>query len=81
MAAFGNPAIAIVSIVFGSVIVIVALIAWVVVSLIKRSGRGSGDRMTNAEMQLVQEIHASLAEMEKRIDSLETILLGHGKGK
>ncbi|MCP4640701.1 MAG: hypothetical protein GY851_09725 [bacterium] len=49
------------------------------------SGRSRANEATVAEAHLIQEIHGSLARMEARVDSLETILLeadeGNAKGR
>ena len=53
----------------------VMLLLWIFRAL----GGRSKATMSREEMGLVQEIHVSLAEMERRIEALETILLEHFK--
>jgi len=64
---------------------LVALVIAVPVAILVRIGRAIGGRSkgtTGQEgMELVREIHAGLAAMERRIESLETILLDRRKVK
>ena len=66
---------------FSLLLIVLAIPALMLLGLIflfasrrKSSGRDSGDE-TEGERRLVQRIHADLGEMEKRIESLETILI------
>ena len=62
-----------VSIVFGSIVALAALICGTVLIILKaRKGcQGAGD---GEETRIIQEIYQSLERMEERIESLETIL-------
>ena len=60
---------AILALAFVAMLVLVLLF----LSLRKSSRSGSGGE-TEGERQLVQKIHANLERMEKRIESLETIM-------
>ncbi|MFP4380348.1 MAG: envelope stress response membrane protein PspB [Candidatus Sumerlaeia bacterium] len=56
---------------------IIALILWFILSLVNGGRKDSA--VTNHEHQIVQEIHAGLEKMEKRVETLETILLDRAK--
>ena len=66
----------IVSIVFGSIVALAALICGTVLIVLKTRSRnnatGAGDR---DEAKIIQEIYQGLDRMEARIESLETILM------
>jgi phage shock protein B len=68
---FGFVALVVIVIVLGVIAVV-----WLVV---RASTRSSGAGLNKDEMRMVQEIHLGLKEMEKRVESLETILLGSMK--
>ena len=64
---------------FGSIVLIVALIAGAII-MIARLAFGGGlsrdaQRLQAEEARMVQEIHRGLAKMEERIEALETLLL------
>ena len=62
-------------IVEGALVLILAGIAAIVVALGIRLFKGSGDRATKAEdARVIQEIYQGLTRLEKRIETLETIL-------
>lgn len=65
----------IVSIVFGSIVALAALICGTILIVLKTRSRnnttGAGDR---DEAKIMQEIYQGLGRMEERIESLETIL-------
>ncbi len=69
-------------IVFGSIIVLVSIIAGTILALMKmRHGgvsRKSRQRF-DEETRMVQEIYHGLTPMEKRVEALETILMGKEK--
>lgn len=71
----------IVAIVFGSVVTIAGLICGTVLVIIRmrNSGLSSSSRTASKdEAMMIQEIYQGLERMEKRIESLETILMdGH----
>jgi phage shock protein B len=69
----------IVMIVFGSILVGLAIIAWAIVRLITG---GRGERSGNAEeSKMIQELYQGLSRMERRVETLETLLLEReGKG-
>jgi phage shock protein B len=55
---------------------LVVLLPVLIVSMVLRAkGKSSKGAMNQEELRLVQQIHASLADMERRIEALETILL------
>lgn len=59
----------------GALLLILAGIAAIVVALGIRLFKGAGDRATKADdARVIQEIYQGLNRMEKRIDTLETIL-------
>lgn len=68
----------IVAIVFGGIVAILAIIPCTILIAIKLfrggvSGRGREDQAE--ETRMIQEIYQGLSRMEKRVESLETILL------
>ena len=66
----------IVAIVFGSLLALVALICGTVLIIIKtRNSRITGGTSQSEEAMIIQEIYQGLNKMEKRIESLETILM------
>jgi phage shock protein B len=59
----------------GALLLILAGAAAIVVTLGVRLFKGAGDRATKSEdAQIIQEIYQGLNRLEKRIESLETIL-------
>ncbi|MBI1320322.1 MAG: hypothetical protein GC168_15450 [Candidatus Hydrogenedens sp.] len=62
----------IVLIVFGSIAFIVGVIAFAIVTVVNGGKRGS---LSNEESQLMQELYHGFTEMERRVESLETLLL------
>lgn len=65
----------VVSIVFGSIVALAALICGTVLIIFKiRSTRGPQGAGDHEEAKVIQEIYQGLTKMEQRIDSLETIL-------
>ena len=65
----------IVAIVFGSIVLALAIIPLAILLAIKfiRGGQSAGDQAEEAKM--IQEIYTSLSRMEERVEALETILL------
>lgn len=63
----------VVSIVFGSLIALATLICGTVLVLLKTRSRPRGG--DSEEAQTIQDIYQGLERMEKRIESLETILM------
>jgi len=69
----------IVAIVFGSLVLIPAVIGGTIVMSIKLL-RGGGSRKDQAEdSKIIQEIYQGLSRMEERVEALETILLDRKK--
>lgn len=70
----------IVSIVFGSIVALAALICGTILIVLKTRSRhqatGAGDQ---DETKTIQEIYQGLGRMEERIESLETILMDKEK--
>ena len=65
----------VVAIVFGSLVALATLICGTILVIFKnRSGRGAGGATDSEEARLIQEIYQGMEKLEKRIDSLETIL-------
>jgi phage shock protein B len=70
----------IVAIVFGSFVLIPAVIGGTIVISIKLL-RGGATRKDQAEdSKIIQEIYQGLGRMEERVETLETILLDRDKG-
>jgi len=66
----------IVAIVFGSFLALASLICGTVLMVIKtRSSRIMQGTSSSEEAEIIQEIYRGLDKMEKRIESLETILM------
>jgi phage shock protein B len=69
----------IVAIVFGSLVLIPAVIGGTIVLSI-RFLKGGGSRKDQAEdSKIIQEIYKGLSRMEERVEALETILLDRDK--
>ena len=77
-ASFGVPLIvfSFVALIVIAVVLGVVAIVWLIVRGISGS---KGTTLNKDDMRMVQEIHLGLKEMEKRVESLETILLGSMK--
>ncbi len=59
----------------GALVLILAGVAAVVIALGVKLFKGTGDRDTKAEdARVIQEIYQGLTRLEKRIETLETIL-------
>ena len=74
--------VAIVGIVFGSIIIILAIIPVTILLIIRlfKGGISRTDRKKQAEeARMIQEIYQGLSRMEERVETLETILLDREK--
>jgi phage shock protein B len=71
----------IVVIVFGSILLALAIIPGSILLAIKffRGGQSAGDQAE--ETKLIQEIYKGLSRMEERVEALETILFDQEKQK
>ena len=70
----------IVAMVFGSLLALAALICGTILMIIKtRNSRITGGKSQAEEAMVIQEIYQGLNKMEKRIESLETILMDSQK--
>ena len=72
----------IVSVVFGSAILILSIIAGTILFAIRmiKGGASPKDRQQLAEeARMIQEIYQGMSELENRVESLETILLDSEK--
>lgn len=66
----------IVAMVFGSLLAMAALICGTILVIIKtRNNRITEGKSRSEEAMIIQEIYQGLSRMEKRIESLETILM------
>ncbi|HUT25448.1 MAG TPA: hypothetical protein VM492_13975 [Sumerlaeia bacterium] len=54
----------------------ILIIAWVVRRL---AGKGKSSRVNQDEMRIVQDVNRGLERMEKRVETLETLLLDRAK--
>ncbi len=63
----------IISIVFGSLIALAALICGTIIIILKSRGARTGGA-DSEEAQMIQELYRGLDKMETRIEALETIL-------
>jgi len=76
-------AVIIVSIVFTSIVLIFGILAGTILTIIKMRHGGVSRKSRqryDEETKMIQEIYHSLSKMEKRVESLETILM-EGKEK
>ena len=74
--------VAIVAIVFGSIIIMLAIIPITILLIIRlfKGGISRTDRKKQAdEARMIQEIYQGLSRMEERVETLETILLDREK--
>ena len=62
----------IVLIIFGSIAFMTSVIAFAIVAV---SRGGQRDKLSGEESQLMQELYHGFTEMERRVESLETLLL------
>ena len=78
-------AVFIVAIVFGGMVLSVAIVAGTILMgmRMRHGGVSRGSRQDHAEeARMIQEIYQGLSEMEKRVESLETILMDrYGKDR
>jgi len=70
----------IVAIVFGSFVLIPAVIGGTIVISIKMLRGGTSRKDQAEDSKIIQEIYQGLARMEQRVEALETILLDRDKG-
>jgi phage shock protein B len=74
------PGVVIVAIVFGGIILALAIIGSTILMGIKliKGGVSRKDRESQTdEAKMIQEIHQGLTRMEERVNALETIILDH----
>ncbi|MEE4265039.1 MAG: phage-shock protein [Desulfobacteraceae bacterium] len=69
----------IVAIVFGSFVLIPAVIGGTILLSIKLLKGGTSRKDHAEDSKIFQEIYQGLSRMEKRVEALETILLDQGK--
>ena len=69
----------IVAIVFGSLVLIPAVIGGTIVLSIKLLKGGASKKNQAEDSKIIQEIYQGLSRMEQRVDALETILLDREK--
>jgi len=70
----------IVAIVFGSFVLIPAVIGGTIVISIKLLRGGTSRKDQAEDSKIIQEIYQGLGRMEHRVEALETILLDRDKG-
>ena len=70
----------IVAIVFGSFVLIPAVIGGTIVISIKLLRGGTSRKDQAEDSRIIQEIYQGLGRMEQRVEALETILLDREKG-
>jgi phage shock protein B len=69
----------IVAIIFGSVVLIPAIIGGTILLSIKLLKGGTSRKDQADDSKIIQEIYQGLSRMEERVESLETILLDRQK--
>lgn len=70
--------VAIVAIVFGGSVLILAIIGSTILiglNILKGGFSKKGQKSKTDEAKMIQEIHGGLSRMEKRVEALETIIL------
>ena len=70
------------SIIFGGAVLVMAIIGSTIlmaIKILKGEGSPKGQKATNDEAKMIQEIYKGLARMEERVDALETIILDRGR--
>ncbi len=71
----------IVATVFGSILVMMAIIGWVFVNVFGRGGRKHTGPEIEDESRIIQELYQGFMKMESRVESLETLLLEREREK
>jgi phage shock protein B len=71
----------IVAIIFGSLVLIPAVIGGTIVMSIKLLKGGATRKNQEEDSKIIQEIYQGLSRMEERVEALETILLDREKGE
>jgi len=69
----------IVAIIFGSIVLIPAVIGGTILMSIKLLKGGTSRKDQAEDSKIIQEIYQELSRMEERVESLETILLDQDK--
>ena len=67
-------------IIFGGTIVVLAIISSTIlmaIKIIKGGFSRKGQTFQAEETRIIQEIYQGLSQMEKRLEAIETIILGH----
>jgi phage shock protein B len=70
----------IVAIIFGSLVLIPAVIGGTIIMAIKLLKGGTARKDQAEDAKIIQEIYQGLSRMEERVEALETILLDREKG-
>ncbi len=76
------PAVFIVAIVIGGIILALAIIGSTVlmaIKILKGGLSGKGQRLQAEEAKMIQEIYQGLSRMQERVEALETIILEHDR--
>lgn len=74
--------VAIVAIIFGGLVLALAIIGSTVlmaIKIIKGGVSRKEQRLEGAEAKMIQEIHQGLSRMEQRVEALETIVLDRSR--
>lgn len=71
----------IVAIVFGSFVLIPAVIGGTIIMSIKLLKSGTSRKDQAEDSKIIQEIYQGLSRMEERVEALETIILDRDKDK
>jgi phage shock protein B len=69
----------IVAIIFGSIVLVPAVIGGTILMSIKLLKGGASRKDQAEDSKIIQEIYQGLSRMEERVESLETILLDQDK--
>ena len=71
-------AVLIVTIVFGGIVLGLAVVAstiLIAIKILKGGASPGGQKLETEEARMVQEIHEGLSRMEQRVEAIETIIL------
>jgi phage shock protein B len=71
----------IVGIVFGSIVLLTAMVGGVILLGLRILRGPGGGRRLEEETRIMQELYRGLRRMEQRVEALETILLDHSRKK
>ena len=75
----GSDIVEIIAVTGGVAVMIFGIIAWTIVTLVRGRGPARPARESEDESRMLQEMYHGLGKMEKRIETLETLLFERDK--